>query len=83
MDLIIFLTLVALLFIVVIYDVFYQARYHPVLYKKRHGPEAPPNMVLVGISLFLTLYIMNPVIGKINEEAISLMCVARLPYRKQ
>ena len=31
--------------------------------------QAPPNMVLVGISLFLTLYIMNPVIGKINEEA--------------
>lgn len=31
--------------------------------------QAPPNMVLVGIALFLTLYIMNPVIGRINEEA--------------
>ncbi len=31
--------------------------------------QAPPNMVLVGISLFLTLYIMSPVIGEINEQA--------------
>lgn len=31
--------------------------------------QAPPNMVLVGISLFLTLYIMTPVISEINENA--------------
>ena len=31
--------------------------------------QSPPNMVLVGIALFLTLYIMNPVIQKISEEA--------------
>lgn len=31
--------------------------------------QSPPNMVLVGISLFLTLYIMSPVIDRINEEA--------------
>ena len=31
--------------------------------------QSPPNMVLVGLALFLTLYIMNPVIQKINEEA--------------
>ena len=31
--------------------------------------QSPPNMVLVGIALFLTLYIMNPVITRINEEA--------------
>ena len=31
--------------------------------------QAPPNMVLVGIALFLTLYIMNPVINDINENA--------------
>lgn len=31
--------------------------------------QAPPNMVLVGIALFLTLYIMSPVINRINEEA--------------
>ncbi len=31
--------------------------------------QAPPNMVLVGIALFLTLYIMSPVLDQINEEA--------------
>ncbi|MGL5434405.1 MAG: flagellar type III secretion system pore protein FliP [Lachnospiraceae bacterium] len=31
--------------------------------------QTPPNMVLVGIALFLTLYIMNPVVGRMNDEA--------------
>ncbi|MCI9485485.1 MAG: flagellar type III secretion system pore protein FliP [Lachnospiraceae bacterium] len=31
--------------------------------------QNPPSMVLVGISLFLTLYIMRPVFSQINEEA--------------
>lgn len=31
--------------------------------------QPPPNLVLAGISLFLTLYIMGPVIGQINETA--------------
>ena len=31
--------------------------------------QAPPNMVLVGIAMFLTLYIMSPVIDRINDEA--------------
>lgn len=31
--------------------------------------QSPPNMVLVGIALFLTLYIMTPVINEINETA--------------
>ena len=31
---------------------------------------APPNQVLVGLSLFLTFFIMNPVITQINETAI-------------
>lgn len=36
--------------------------------------NTPPNMVLVGIALFLTLFIMNPVISDINENAYQ-------PYR--
>ena len=32
--------------------------------------QAPPNMVLVGIALFLTLFIMQPVFTEINEKAI-------------
>ena len=31
--------------------------------------QTPPNTVLVGIALFLTLYIMSPVIGRVNAEA--------------
>ncbi len=31
--------------------------------------QSPPNMVLVGIALFLTLYIMSPVLTRINTEA--------------
>ena len=31
--------------------------------------QTPPNMVLIGISLFLTLFIMQPVINEINTTA--------------
>lgn len=31
--------------------------------------STPPNMVLIGISLFLTLFIMQPVVTEINENA--------------
>ncbi|MCR4655307.1 MAG: flagellar type III secretion system pore protein FliP [Lachnospiraceae bacterium] len=31
---------------------------------------APPNQVLVGLSLFLTFFIMNPVITQINDTAV-------------
>lgn len=32
--------------------------------------SAPPNNVLVGLALFLTLFIMSPTLSRINEEAI-------------
>ncbi|MGD9843000.1 MAG: flagellar type III secretion system pore protein FliP [Steroidobacteraceae bacterium] len=31
---------------------------------------SPPNQVLVGLSLFLTLFVMGPVIDRINSEAV-------------
>jgi flagellar biosynthetic protein FliP len=31
--------------------------------------QTPPNQVLIGVSLFLTLFIMSPVLSKINTEA--------------
>lgn len=31
---------------------------------------SPPNQVLIGLALFLTLFIMSPVFAQINEEAI-------------
>lgn len=38
--------------------------------------QTPPNMVLVGIALFLTLFIMNPVLEQVNTEAYQ-------PYREE
>src|SRR6187455_3491011 len=32
--------------------------------------QAPPNQVLVGLSLFLTFFVMAPVIDRINVEAL-------------
>lgn len=32
--------------------------------------SAPPNNVLVGLALFLTLFIMSPTLSRVNEEAI-------------
>jgi flagellar biosynthetic protein FliP len=32
--------------------------------------QSPPNQVLVGLSLFLTLFVMGPVIDKINTDAV-------------
>lgn len=33
-------------------------------------PELPPNQVLVGLSLFLTLLVMKPVVTEINDRAL-------------
>ena len=33
-------------------------------------PTAPPNQVLVGIALFLTLFVMAPTFNAINKDAI-------------
>ncbi len=38
--------------------------------------QLPPNMILIGISLFLTFFIMSPVIDDINEQAY-------IPYKNE
>ncbi|KXL54548.1 flagellar biosynthetic protein FliP precursor [Anaerotignum neopropionicum] len=38
--------------------------------------QTPPNTVLVGIALFLTLFIMSPVIDQVNENAY-------IPYKNE
>ncbi len=38
--------------------------------------QVPPNMVMIGISLFLTLFIMDPVISEINTDAYE-------PYKQE
>ena len=71
LDLILLLTLVALLPSVVVMMTSF-TRTIIILSFTRNAmgvQQAPPNMVMVGIALFLTLYIMNPVIQQINEEA--------------
>lgn len=37
--------------------------------------QAPPNQVLIGLALFLTIFIMSPVIKQVNDKAI-------VPYRE-
>jgi flagellar biosynthesis protein FliP len=32
--------------------------------------QAPPNQVLIGLSLFLTFFVMGPVVDKINTDAL-------------
>ena len=44
-----------------------------VLSMLRHAigmPETPPNTVLIGLALFLTLFTMSPVLEKLNTEAL-------------
>jgi flagellar biosynthetic protein FliP len=33
--------------------------------------QAPPNQVIIGLSLFLTLFVMSPVIERIRVEAVT------------
>ena len=32
--------------------------------------QTPPNQVLIGLSLFLTMFVMSPVIDRVNTEAV-------------
>lgn len=44
-----------------------------VLSMLRHAigmPETPPNTVVIGLALFLTLFTMNPVLQKVNADAL-------------
>lgn len=53
------------------YDEFLYAYYnHTFFTRNAMGvQQTPPNMVLTGMALFLSLYIMSPVIGQINTVA--------------
>jgi flagellar biosynthetic protein FliP len=39
-------------------------------------PTIPPNQVLIGLSLFLTFFVMNPTLTRLNDEALQ-------PYMKK
>src|SRR5579871_203692 len=42
-------------------------------------PQIPPNQVLIGLALFLTCFIMQPVFGKINDEALQPYFANKIP----
>ena len=44
--------------------------------------QTPPNMVLVGLSLFLTLFIMSPVFDNIYQNALLPYMNASMPFEK-
>jgi flagellar biosynthetic protein FliP len=44
--------------------------------------QTPPNQVLVGLSLFLTLFIMRPVIDQVNQTAVTPYGQGRIPLEQ-
>ena len=44
--------------------------------------QMPPNQLLIGLSLFLTFFIMSPVLERINDEAIQPLIEDEIPYRE-
>ena len=44
--------------------------------------ETPPNMVLIGVSLFLTLFTMMPVLKDVNEKAVAPYLADRIPAQE-
>ncbi|MGM9486040.1 flagellar type III secretion system pore protein FliP [Ideonella sp. YS5] len=52
-----------------------------VLSMLRHAigmPETPPNTVVIGLALFLTLFTMNPVLQQVNNEALQPFMAGKL-----
>jgi flagellar biosynthesis protein FliP len=41
-------------------------------------PETPPNTVVIGLALFLTLFTMNPVLQQVNNEALQPFMAGKL-----
>ncbi len=44
--------------------------------------QMPPNQVIIGLSLFLTFFVMAPVFSQINEQAIKPYLDGRLPQKQ-
>jgi flagellar biosynthetic protein FliP len=51
--------------------------------KKALGtPEAPPNQMVMGLSLFLTFFVMAPTFNRINDEAIQPYMKKEIDYKQ-
>ncbi len=44
--------------------------------------QAPPNQVLISLALFLTLFIMSPILTKINKEALQPYIAEEIPQQE-
>ena len=42
--------------------------------------QMPPNQLLIGLSLFITFFVMSPVWDRINDEAIQPLVADEIPY---
>lgn len=43
--------------------------------------QSPPNQVLVGLALFLTVFLMAPVLKQVHEEAVSPFMAGQMDYK--
>nr|WP_041603922.1 flagellar type III secretion system pore protein FliP [Thioflavicoccus mobilis] len=44
--------------------------------------QTPPNQVLIGLALFLTLFVMSPVLQRVNEDAVQPYLKEELPAER-
>jgi len=44
--------------------------------------QMPPNQLIIGLALFLTFFIMAPVLERVNDEAIQPLIRDEIPYRE-
>jgi flagellar biosynthetic protein FliP len=45
-------------------------------------PTAPPNQVIVGLSLFLTLFVMGPTLDKVHTDAYKPFAANQIPFEE-
>tara|TARA_Y100001960_G_scaffold283435_1_gene318526 strand:- start:213 stop:992 length:780 start_codon:yes stop_codon:yes gene_type:complete len=46
-----------------------------------HG-QMPPNQLIIGLSLFLTFFVMGPVLERVNDEALQPLIEDEIPYKE-
>ena len=46
-----------------------------------HG-QMPPNQLIVGLALFLTFFVMGPVLERVNDDALQPLIADEIPYKE-
>ena len=44
--------------------------------------QMPPNQLIIGLALFLTLFVMAPVLERVNDDALQPLIEDEIPYRE-